>query len=480
MSLSAKISRHLREHPLSYRLLAYIFAFSSVFTLAGTGIQLYWEYRSDVADIHGALRQIEQSYLDSLTASQWLLDDRQIRTQLNGILQLPDVRYVEIWPAEEGEDVIALGDPVSGSRLTRRYPMVYTQRGTEVPVGELRVVAALDGVYARMREQFLVILGTQAVRTFATSLFIVFVVQYLFTRHLQTLAEHARRLNLDSLNTRWTLKRRASGRFRPDELDLLVTAFEEMRTRLIDDLATFMAADAEREQLIADLESKNAEMERFTYTVTHDLKSPLITIQGFLGHVRQSLARGDEERTDTDLDRISSTASKMFRRVEDLLELARAGRPIGEPVEISLGELAREAVELVSGQIETCGARVEVAPDLPVVVGDRARLLGVLQNLLENSIKFMGDQPEPRVEIGVRSDAGELVCFVRDNGIGIAPEKLSDVFALFNKLNEGARGTGVGLAIVHQVITVHRGRIWVESEGRGQGCTFCFTLPRER
>ncbi len=352
MNLLPKISRHLREHPLSYRLLAYILAFSSVFTLAGTGTQLYWEYRTDVADIHDVMEQIEHSYLDSLTASQWLLDDRQIRSQLEGILQLPDVHYVEIRPAEEAEEVIALGEPVPGGGITRRYPMIYTQRGTGVPVGELTVAATLDGVYARMREQFLVILGTQAVRTFATSLFILFVVQFLFTRHLQTLADHARRLNLDSLNARLTLNRGPSGRFRPDELDQLVTAFEQMRGRLVDDLAAFMAADAEREQLIADLESKNAEMERFTYTVTHDLKAPLITIQGFLGHVRQSLAAGDVERTDADLERISSAAKKMFRRVEDLLELARAGRPIGKPVPVSLVELAHDREIIVPSMVE--------------------------------------------------------------------------------------------------------------------------------
>ncbi len=469
----------MSAHSLSYRLLAYIFVFSSVFTLAGTGVQLYWEYRTDVDDIDGVLRQIEHSYLDSLTTSQWLLDERQIQTQLNGILQLPDVHYVEIQPVEDGEAVIALGDPLSGSSIRRRFPMIYTQRGEQVPVGNLEVVATLDGVYARMRSHFMVILGTQAIRTFATSLFILFVVQYLFTRHLHTLADHARRLNLEALETSVALKRRPSGRFRPDELDHLVTAIEEMRSRLIEDLWALEVAEEERERLIADLESKNFEMERFTYTVSHDLKSPLITIQGFLGHARQSIARGDSERAEADLARIASAAGKMYRMLEDLLELSRAGRPVGEPEKVSLAELAGEAVELLSGQIEVRGARVVVSSELPIVQGNRARLLGVFQNLLENAIKFLGDQPEPRVEIGVRGDEPDPVCFVRDNGIGIDAGKQSQVFDLFNKLDEGARGTGIGLAVVHQIITVHHGRVWVESEGPGSGCTFCFTLPQE-
>ncbi len=466
-------------HPLSFRLLAYIFVFSSIFTLAGTGVQLYWEYRSDVDKIDGVLEQIEQSYLDSLTTSQWLLDERQIRMQLNGILQLPDVHYVEIRPVGDGEGVIALGDPVVGSNVRRRFPMVYTQRGGQVPVGELEVVAALDGVYQRMRQQFLVILGTQAVRTFATSLFILFVVQFLVTRHLHTLADHARQLNLEALHASVTLDRKPSGRFRPDELDHLVTAIEEMRSRLIEDLWALEVAEKERELLIADLESKNAEMESFTYKVCHDLKSPLFTIQGFLLHASDSLSRGDVERAGAHLGRVTSGAEKMYRMLDDLLELSRAGRPVGELEAVPLAEIATEAVELVSGRIEARGARVTVSPELPIVSGDRARLLGVFQNLLENAIKFMGDQPEPRVEIGVRNDESEAVYFVRDNGIGIDAEQQGEVFDLFNKLDAGAGGTGIGLALVHQTITVHHGRIWVESDGPGTGCTFCFTLPRE-
>ncbi len=448
-----------------------------MFTLASTGAHLYWDYQTDVADIDKTLRQIEHSYLDSLTASQWLLDEKQILSQLNGILQLPDVSYVEIRPVGEGEPVIALGTPVSGGSLTRRYAMVYSQRDRQVPVGQLIAVATLDGVHERLREQFLIILGTQTIRTFATSLIILFVVQYFFTRHLHTLAEHARQLNLDALETSLVLKRRASGRFRPDELDTLVAAIEGMRSRLIDDLAALKKAEEERGRLIADLESKNLEMERFAYSVSHDLKAPLFTIQGFLGHVRGSLIKGDVERAEADLGRISSAAEKMYRILEDLLELSRAGRPIGEPEPVSLGMLAREAVELVAGQIEARGVRVEVCPELPEVSGDRSRLLGVFQNLLENSIKFMGEEPEPLVEVGVRNDAQELVCFVRDNGIGIESGQLRDVFGLFNKLDAGAAGTGIGLALVHQIITVHHGRIWIESDGPGTGSTFCFTLP---
>jgi signal transduction histidine kinase len=122
---------------------------------------------------------------------------------------------------------------------------------------------------------------------------------------------------------------------------------------------------------------------------------------------------------------------------------------------------------------------VDIAPDLPTVYGDRARLVEVVQNLVDNACKFMGDQPAPRIEIGTSGTdtEGNPIFFVRDNGIGIEPQYHERVFGLFNKLDAQSEGTGVGLALVKRIIEVHGGRIWIESEGAGRGATMCFTLP---
>jgi signal transduction histidine kinase len=121
---------------------------------------------------------------------------------------------------------------------------------------------------------------------------------------------------------------------------------------------------------------------------------------------------------------------------------------------------------------------VEIAPDLGVVRADRRRLLEVLQNLVENAAKFSSGAPAPRIEIGARRDGDEPVFFVKDNGRGIEPRFLERVFELFEKLDAGAEGTGVGLALVRRIVEAHGGRAWAESDGPGRGATFCFTLPR--
>jgi len=235
-------------------------------------------------------------------------------------------------------------------------------------------------------------------------------------------------------------------------------------------------AEAMQQTLIAELEAKNTELERFTYTVSHDLKSPLITISGFTGFLEQDMLAGDLERAREDMTHINTAVARMQRLLGELLELSRIGRIMNPPEEVAFADIAREAIEMVRGHIEARGAVVEIAPDLPSVFGDRVRLVEVVQNLVDNACKFMGDQPHPQIEIGAQQVDDETVFYVRDNGIGIEPQYHDSIFGLFNKLDPQSEGTGVGLALVKRIVETHNGKIWIESEV-GAGSTFCFTLP---
>ncbi len=245
--------------------------------------------------------------------------------------------------------------------------------------------------------------------------------------------------------------------------------------RLFSDLQAELAA---RKDLIAELESKNSELERFTYTVSHDLKSPLFTIRGFLGYLEKDAFSGNYDRMSSDMRRISNATDKMMQLLNELLELSRVGRLRNESTSIPFNELAREAVEIVQGRILDARIAVDIQPNLPSVYGDKQRLIEVLQNLVDNAAKFMGEQREPYIVIGQDGEEnGQPVFFVRDNGIGISPEHYERVFGLFNKLDVKTDGTGIGLALVKRIVEVHGGRIWVQSEV-GNGSTFYFTLPR--
>jgi len=247
----------------------------------------------------------------------------------------------------------------------------------------------------------------------------------------------------------------------------------------VQDITEQKEAEAEREKLINELEAKNTELERFTYTVSHDLKSPLVTIRGFLGHIDKSISTGNTDRIRADMARIIEATNRMQRILNELLDLSRIGRIKNPSETVSFEVIVQEAIELVSGSIEAHHVQIEIIPGLPVVYGDRVRLAEVVQNLLENACKFMGEQPHPLIKVGVNGtdQGGKPILFVQDNGTGIDPQYHDKVFGLFNKLDPKSEGTGIGLALVKRIIEVHQGKIWIESQGSGSGTTFYFTLP---
>ncbi len=248
---------------------------------------------------------------------------------------------------------------------------------------------------------------------------------------------------------------------------------------VVHDMTELEQAADQRERLIHRLEAQNAELERFTYTVSHDLKGPLISIGGFLGFMEREALAGDTGKTSHYAGRIRSASQRMYRLLDELLELSRIGRVVGRMEDVRLGELATEAGAQLAERLGVRGVELDVAADLPIVRGDRTRLFEVFQNLLENALSFLGDQARPRIEVGCRLDGEQAVCYVRDNGIGIDPRYHDKVFGLFERLDAETQGTGVGLALVKRIIEFHGGRVWVESEGKGHGTTFCFFIPAE-
>ena len=167
---------------------------------------------------------------------------------------------------------------------------------------------------------------------------------------------------------------------------------QDRTAELTQEIAERKQAQSERERLITELKAKNVELERFTHTVSHDLKSPLITIRGFLGLVEKDALAGNIERLKIDMARIHEATDKMQRLLTELLELSRIGRMMNPPQAMPFEEIVYDAVELVRGRISTRGIEIDISPGLPVVYGDRTRLVQVLQNLIDNAAKFMGDQ----------------------------------------------------------------------------------------
>lgn len=243
------------------------------------------------------------------------------------------------------------------------------------------------------------------------------------------------------------------------------------------DVTARKRAEADRELLLREFERKNRELERFAYTISHDLKSPLISIQSFAGLIERDIEGGRLARARADLQRIQRASADMFELLHDLLELSRIGRQIGARVPCSLDALARDVLDHVRGTYTGRDIEFVIAGDMPPAIADHARLLQLLQNLISNAIKYTDGVARARVELGWRRGRdGAAIYFVRDNGIGIAPEHAERVFGVFEQLDTSREGTGIGLTIARRISEVHGGQLWCESAGEGAGCTFFFTL----
>lgn len=230
-------------------------------------------------------------------------------------------------------------------------------------------------------------------------------------------------------------------------------------------------------QVEQELYAKNTELERFLYTVSHDLRSPVVTIKGFLELLEMDLQANHAEDVERDLGYLNGAADRMSRLLEEVLEMSRVGRTFSKIEPLPFVDLVNEAVCMVGGAIAQRQVKIVIAPTTLVLHGERDRLVEVWQNLVENAVKYMGEQPEPRIDIGLEEHEKEIVFFIRDNGIGIDPQYHDKIFGLFDKLDQASDGSGLGLALVKRIVELCQGRIWVESAGEGDGSCFYFTLP---
>lgn len=226
-----------------------------------------------------------------------------------------------------------------------------------------------------------------------------------------------------------------------------------------------------------ELQKKNTEIEQFIYTVSHDLRSPLVTVKTFMGYLEKDLAEGNQEQLEQDVQFIHHAADKMKLLLDELLEMSRIGRVETPPVKVTLKKVTDEVLVALAGIISERGVDIHPPATDLMLFGDLPRLCQLWQNLIENGIKFCQDDRIPRIELGVQQESGETVFFVKDNGIGIDPQYHSKIFGIFEKMNPKSPGAGLGLSMIQRIVEKCGGRVWVESEGSGTGSCFYFTLP---
>ena len=244
-------------------------------------------------------------------------------------------------------------------------------------------------------------------------------------------------------------------------------------------LISGMLIDVDTEQRLAEqLRLRNEELERIVYTASHDLKSPIVTILGFLEHLERFMAQGVQESASRCVAQIRIAAVRMRANVDDLLEVSRMGRMMINPEHVQIEEVINEIVGVLASDIERTGATVRCELDHPTVWCDVRHVYSLLENLMGNALKHA--RPQEPLVVTVRSrldDQNMIILEVEDNGRGIPAEYREQVFRIFERLDSSSPGSGIGLAIVRKIILIWEGSI--EIQDAEPGARFVIRLPAE-
>jgi signal transduction histidine kinase len=273
-----------------------------------------------------------------------------------------------------------------------------------------------------------------------------------------------RRINVGQLKTLDVLCRTAATAFAGAELVRQLRAMNESLEQRV-------------EERTRELELANRDLESFSYSVSHDLRQPLSVVEGFCEMFRSQFSGSVPEEGQQMLDQIWSGTARMNKLISDLLHFSRMSRGPLDGVQVPLRELVLKIIAQLKASLVDRQLSVQVA-DLPDCFGDPALLEQVLINLLSNAFKFTAGREPAQIEVGTLRQGAETVYYVRDNGVGFDMRYAEKLFGVFQRLHttQEFEGTGIGLSIVHRIVTRHGGRVWADSR-LGAGTTFYFTLP---
>lgn len=477
-----------RRNQLSMRLMLVTLLYSLIITLVVSGTRIYWLYLDSVDGAHEQLAQIEASYIPSLSASLWEVNQAHINILMDGIAQLPHIGFVEL--SDDLGTVWARNTPQNRTTdytlIIKSFPLTHEVNGAHFELGELHIELSSRAIIKSLSSRATGIAISTSIILLLTVAIIFLLFQRWVTRHLERMAEFAQHLDVNNLDQPLCLDRPRHAA--KDELDLVVDSINQMQASIKADLHNRIHIEQELrlhkehlEQLVQErtleLEAQNRELDAYAHSVAHDLKTPLTTI---VGRAQLLSAMGTDltpEQIHDSVTGIHRTAVKMTNIINALLLLASIRRE-GDvrTTAIDVKSIAQEASERVNNHLQAANGTIEFVGDWAPALGYAQWVEEVWVNYISNAIKYGGTPPQ--IEIGCTSlGNGYNQYWVRDHGAGIAAEHQASLFVQFSRINPtSSDGHGLGLSIVKRIIERLQGEVGYEN-AEGGGGMFWFTLP---
>ncbi|MBE0486647.1 response regulator [Marinobacter sp.] len=478
---SNRFLKRLGVRPLALRLLGWVLLYSLILSLVATGVQMIGEFERQKSELQSSQERAAELISGGMGTNLWVMNFSEVANSLDDMRAMPSVQYARVITTT-GEE-FSTGDFPDGRIISQSFPIEFNRSSFDQPqrVGELTVVSSVEKVYDDIFDQAILNLLFQSIVVMLGTLGLLLIVRIALSRHLETMADYAAKLNLDALVDPLQLRRKPPRR--PDELSELEQALNKMRLQILEDTRslrqTTLESQDERDEAVRANHAKN----QFLANVSHELRIPLQSVLGYANLLTDTPL--DQEQRDY-VHTLLNASESLSAIINDLLDISsmEAGKLELESIPFDLRETLNDLIHMLGSRAREKGLALEMRVDenLPwAMVGDPIRLRQVLLNLLSNAIKFT-DSGHVLISIevlGRKEGKVRLRLAVEDTGIGINPEDIPLVYEPYVQLGQRFQrqlpGAGLGLTICRQLIDLMGGSLDVESRP-GEGSTFWVEL----